>query len=136
MKLKIITPTKQVVDREVHSVSVPSVDGELTILPKHSNLLALLQEGIITMRDSKEEEFMAIGGGYLETDGKDVHILVSRAFNQNEIDEKFTENAIKEAQEILQQTDDQQQRSEAVSLIRRSVLNLKLLKKRRRTNSL
>lgn len=133
MRLKIITPTKKVVDKEVHSVSVPSTDGEITVLPRHSNLFSLLQEGIITIRDDKDEEFMAIGGGYLETDGTEVQILVSRAYNQNEIDEKLTEEALNEAQKILQETSDQKQRSEAAALMRRSMIDLKLLKKRRRS---
>ena len=70
LKLQIITPTKKVVEREIDSVTVPTEDGEITILPRHANLFTLLSEGIITMRDSKEEEYMAIGGGYLETDDK------------------------------------------------------------------
>lgn len=135
MKLKIITPTKQVVDREVSSVSVPSKEGEITILPKHTNLFSLLEEGIITIRAEKEEEYMAIGGGYLETDGKEVEILVSRAYKQDEIDEKLTEKALNDAKNMLQQTKDRSQRAEATALLRRSIVSLKLLKKRKRSHT-
>ncbi|HRN70937.1 MAG TPA: ATP synthase F1 subunit epsilon, partial [Candidatus Woesebacteria bacterium] len=94
MKLQIATPKKLAIDMEVESITIPSADGELTILPKHANLLSLLTEGIITIRTEKQEQFMAIGGGYLETDGKTIHILVSRAYNQDEIDEQMTKRAI------------------------------------------
>ncbi|OGK13852.1 ATP synthase F1 subunit epsilon [Candidatus Roizmanbacteria bacterium RIFCSPHIGHO2_01_FULL_38_15] len=133
MILKIITPTKKVVDREVISVTAPSVDGEITILPGHANLFSLLDDGIITIKDNKEEEYMAIGGGYLETDGSEIQILVSRAYNQDEIDEKLTEKALAEAKEILKEGHDRQERTEAAALVRRSLIDLKLLKKRRRT---
>jgi len=132
MQLRIITPSKKVVDRQVASVTVPSVDGEITILPRHTNLFSLLQDGIITIRDEKEEEYMAIGGGYLETDGKQVQILVSRAYNQDEIDEKLTEQALADAKKILQAGHDRHERMEASALVRRSMIDLKLLKKRRK----
>jgi len=132
MNLKIITPSKKVVDRQVVSVTVPSVDGEITILPRHTNLFSLLQDGIITIRDEKEEEYMAIGGGYLETDGQEIQILVSRAYNQDEIDEKLTEQALADAKKILQAGQDRHQRIEATALMRRSMIDLKLLKKRRK----
>jgi len=132
MKLSIATPKKLAVEMEVEALTVPTAAGEITILPKHAHLLSLLKEGIITIKSAKEEQFMAIGGGYLETDGKTVHILVSRAYNQDEIDEKSTEEALENAKKILAETKDKAERSEASSLLRRSVVNLKLLGKVRR----
>ena len=132
MKLSIATPKKLAVEMEVEALTVPTAAGEITILPKHAHLLSLLKEGIITIKSAKEEQFMAIGGGYLETDGKTVHILVSRAYNQDEIDEKSTEEALQNAKKILSETKDKAERSEASSLLRRSVVNLKLLGKVRR----
>lgn len=132
MKLQIATPKKLAVDMEINSVTVPGAGGELTILPHHSNLLSLLKEGIITIRSEKEEQFMAIGGGYLETDGNTIHILVSRAYNQEEIDEQMTEKAIENAKQILEKTEDLTEREEASALLRRSTVDLKLLGKLRR----
>ena len=132
MKLTIATPKKLALEMEVTSITVPSSNGEITILPHHMHLLSLLKEGIITAKSEKEEQYMAIGGGYLETDGTNVQILVSRAYKQDEIDEKSTEEAIQNAQKILIETKDKAERSEASSLLRRSVVNLKLLGKVRR----
>jgi len=47
LKLTIITPKKVVLEKEIKGVTVPSVDGEITILPQHVHLFALLQEGIV-----------------------------------------------------------------------------------------
>ncbi len=132
MRLHIATPKKLAIDMEIHSVTVPGAGGELTILPKHQNLLSLLKEGIITIRSEKEEQFMAIGGGYLETDGKTIHILVSRAYNQDEIDEQMTQKALENAKQILEKTEDRTEREEASALLRRSTVDLKLLGKLRR----
>lgn len=132
--LKIITPTKKVSEEHVYSVTVPGAEGELTVLTKHEQMMALLKEGIITIlkEEGGEEEYLAIGGGYVETDGKEVTILVTKAYRQDEIDEKLAEKAKKDAEELLEKTKDRTERAEALASIRRSNLDLKLLHKYRK----
>ncbi len=128
--LKIITPRKIVLEQDADSVTVPSADGEITILSRHENLFSLLVEGMVKIKKSIHEDFLAIGGGYVETNGKEVNILVSKAYNQNEIDRSVTEKAIEEAKKILKSSFDEKQRLEAGALLRRSLVELKLLKKK------
>lgn len=132
MKLKIITPKKVVREAEIDSITAPSAAGEITVLPKHENLFTLLKEGILTMRTKNEEEYMAIGGGYLETDGENLQILVSRAYGQDEIDEEITQKALDNAQKVIEENKDQHEVAQASAMIRRSLLDLKLLRKRRK----
>lgn len=130
--LKVITPSKIVIDESVVSVTAPSTEGEITVLPRHQKLFTLLQEGIITIRRSgKDEDFLAIGGGYLETDGKQITILVSRAYGQDEVDQHLVKKAMEEAQKVLHDTKDKQQQAEAFASMRRSQIDMKLLQKRR-----
>jgi|YNPMSStandDraft_1061717.scaffolds.fasta_scaffold41256_2 F-type H+-transporting ATPase subunit epsilon len=132
LNLKIITPKKIIFDGEVLSVTAPSSTGEITILPYHVNLLSLLVEGILKIKKKEgEEEFLAIGGGYLQTDGREVFILVSRAYGQEEINEEEIKKAMNQAKEILSQTKEESQRKEAAAILRRSIIDLKLLKKRK-----
>ncbi|MEI6326504.1 MAG: ATP synthase F1 subunit epsilon [Candidatus Roizmanbacteria bacterium] len=130
INLRIVTPKKIVRSLEVSSVTAPSADGEITILPQHGPLLALLVEGIVTYRSGAVEESLSIGGGYLQTDGKVLQILVSRAYGQDEIDEKLTQEAITRAQDLLKSAPDATNRVEAQSLLRRSIIDSKLLKRR------
>ncbi|NTU47044.1 ATP synthase F1 subunit epsilon [Candidatus Roizmanbacteria bacterium] len=133
LHLKIITPAKIVYEQEVASITLPTAAGEITVLSHHEKLLSLLTEGIITVRKSLEpklEEYLAIGGGYLETDGTTATIIVSRAYHQDEIDEKLTEDAITHAEKIVQEAKEEKVVLEAQQLLRSSILNLKLLKKR------
>ncbi len=136
MQLKIATPKKLAVEREIDSITVPGASGEITLLPKHAHLLSLLTNGIITIRSKNDEEYMAIGGGYLETDGKSIHILVSRAYNQEEIDEAATKEAMDRAKKVLQETKDKTEATEAMAALRRSTLDMKLLSKMRRKKPL
>lgn len=131
LHLKILTPRKIVFDEKVSSVSAPSSEGEISILPRHTKLLTVLQEGVVTIRKGNKEDFLAIGGGYLETDGKELHILVSRAYGQDEIDEQLTQKALEEAKRLVKEVKEESARHEAMATMRRSVIDLKLLRMRR-----
>ncbi|KKP86797.1 MAG: ATP synthase CF1 epsilon subunit [Candidatus Roizmanbacteria bacterium GW2011_GWA2_35_8] len=134
LNLKIITPRKLVKEIDVESVTVPTASGEITVLPKHANLFSLLIEGIVKIKEDKKEEFMAIGGGYLQTDGRGVTILVSKAYGQSEINESQISKAYEEAKKIIKTSKDQAQKNEAVVMMRRAIIDTKLLKKRRHSS--
>jgi F-type H+-transporting ATPase subunit epsilon len=133
--LKIITPKKIVLEKEILSITLPTEEGEITILPHHANLFAILKEGIIKIKYNQEEDYFAIGGGYLETDGHEVNVLVSRAYGQDEIDEKMIEEAKENAQKILSQAKTDAERQQAATLLRRSLIDSKLLRRRKGSSS-
>ncbi|OGK23341.1 ATP synthase F1 subunit epsilon [Candidatus Roizmanbacteria bacterium RIFCSPHIGHO2_02_FULL_38_11] len=132
LHLKIITPQKIALEDDVIAVTAPSTQGEITILPRHVNLFTQLVEGIIKI---KPEKYLAIGGGYLETDGEEINILVSRAYGQNEIDSEQTQKAIEEAKKIVTSAKDENERKQAMKLLHRSFIDMKLLKKRKHIQS-
>lgn len=131
LRLKVITPRKIVIDKQVNSVSVPTSDGEITILPHHIRLFSLLVEGIVKIKKDDSEDALAIGGGYLETNGQTVTVLVSRAYGQGEIDRDLTDKAVEEAKHILSKSTDEKERNEAMSTLRRSVIDSRLMKRRK-----
>lgn len=135
LKLIIITPKKIALEKEIDGVTLPSTNGEITILPRHINLFALLEEGIVRYWSGEKEEFLAIGGGYVETDGETVRLLVNRAYGQDSIDAQETSRAISDAKEQMKNAKSEDARKEIASLLRRSVIDSKLLKKKRRQQS-
>ena len=132
LTLTIITPRNIALEKTIDGVTLPASDGEITILPKHINLFALLVEGIVHYWVKEEHEYLAIGGGYVETDGETVRLLVTRAHGQNQIDEHKTKQALEEAQKRLKTVRTAEEHKEVSSLLRRSVVDIKLLKKKRR----
>lgn len=132
LHLRVITPSKIVLEEDISSITAPSVEGEITILPRHTRLFSLLKEGVVTIRKKNDEELLSIGGGYLQTNGSEVNVLVSRAYGQTEIDQKLTEKALEDAKKILEKSKDQKEREDAAMLLRRSIVDLKLLRKRKK----
>lgn len=124
--LSIVTPQREAFAQEVSSVSVPSTDGRLTILPHHAKLLASLSEGVIKITQDGKEQHLAIGGGFIEVGNNRVTILVSRAVHAHELNEIEIEKAKKSAQELLVKANKSAEREEALAMLRRSALELKL----------
>ena len=101
INLKITTPERVVYkDEEVDSITLPTSQGEITVLPGHIPLISVLQPGEIVVRNSKEEIVMAVSGGFLEVLSTKVVILADTAERSEEIDIKRAEEAIKRAEEL------------------------------------
>jgi len=131
LKLIIITPKNIALEKEIDGVTVPSTEGEMTILPRHINLFALLEEGVVHYWTGEDGEYLAIGGGYVETDGEEVKLLVSKAYGQEAIDIEQTQEALVDAKERMKSAKSEDARKEVSSLLRRSIVDSKLLKKKR-----
>ena len=63
LKLRIITPTRVVVDTEADSVTVP---GALGVLPGHAPLLATMRIGELSYHVGTREHYLAVQNGFVE----------------------------------------------------------------------
>lgn len=128
-RLEIITPERVAYSEQVESVSVPSVDGRLMLLPRHAKLFATLTEGQIKIIKDRKESFLAIGGGFVDVAKESVVILVSRAVHAHELNEAEIEKAKKSAEELLAAAPRGSERAQAMALLRRSLVEDALLKR-------
>ena len=61
--LEIISPEKIVLSDKTDSVTIPSFEGEMTILKDHISLITFLRPGIIEVEGNQtKEKFFAEGG--------------------------------------------------------------------------
>ena len=61
---------------EAVSVTVPTTDGEMTILSKHAALVATLKAGTVTVRTAGGEQTFPVESGVLEVSNDQVTILL------------------------------------------------------------
>ena len=66
INFEIATPERVVYKEQVDSLTLPTRDGEITVLPNHIPLVAVLVPGAITTRKGHTEQFMAVSGGFIE----------------------------------------------------------------------
>jgi F-type H+-transporting ATPase subunit epsilon len=132
--LEIVTPDKLVYSQEIEQVTVPSSDGQLTILPHHVPLFATLTDGEVVIRKNKEDIYLALGGGFIEVAPKKTIILVTRAANADELNEASILLAKKQAEEAIEKGATGDALQTARSTLRSTLIDLKIVRKRRHSD--
>ena len=135
MNLKLVTLGGVKLDEAVYSVTIPTIDGEISVLPSHEPLVTVAKDGVITVRRTKEtqeEEFFAISGGVVEIDQTGVRILVDEADHGDDIIEAETQAALERAIKARDEAGDQVEREKAKQLIDRHMVRLKVADLHRR----
>jgi len=104
IKFEIVTPERIVMKEEVVQITVPTRDGEITVLPNHIPLIATLRAGVVEIKNiTNETKIMSVSGGFLEVLKDKVVILADRAERAEDIDEKRAEEARIRAEELKKQ---------------------------------
>jgi F-type H+-transporting ATPase subunit epsilon len=85
--LEVVTPERRVFEAEVDSVEVPGLDGELGILPGHTELVSQLKPaGLLTYHQGDERGEIAVSDGLVEVSADRVVVLANRATRPEDID--------------------------------------------------
>ena len=66
LQLKIVTPEKLILEELVDQVTLPTIEGEITILADHIPLISALSSGDIVAVKDGEYIPMAVVGGFVE----------------------------------------------------------------------
>ncbi|MEK7131302.1 MAG: ATP synthase F1 subunit epsilon [Patescibacteria group bacterium] len=102
IKFKIVTPEKVIYENEIFQVSIPTMSGEITVLPNHIPLVSVLKAGELRIKDKDGEHNMAVSGGFLEVRGKnEIIILADHAERVADIDIAKAEEARQRAEEQM-----------------------------------
>ena len=102
MNFKIVTPEKIVYQNEILQVSIPTMSGEITVLPNHIPLVSVLKAGELKIKDKDGEHNMAVSGGFLEVRGNnEIIILADHAERVADIDIAKAEEAKQRAEEQM-----------------------------------
>ena|SRR5215510_7444346 len=87
IKLEVVTPERVVLDAFVDRVEVPGLDGELGILPGHTELVSRLKPaGLLTYHEGDSTGRMAISDGFVEVGPERVTVLAAKASRPEDID--------------------------------------------------
>jgi F-type H+-transporting ATPase subunit epsilon len=105
MVLDLVTPYRKVIlDFEINDVTLPGTQGNMQILPKHTNLVSTLRTGLVHFTSPKDNQnyIGVISYGFVEVWNEKVTILANTFELSNEIDTERAEKALKTASQKLQ----------------------------------
>lgn len=108
LKLKIVTPEKLILEELVEAVTIPTKEGEITILANHIPLIAPLASGDIVSQVNGEYIPVAVVGGFVEVKSNEegvteVAILADFAEHISEISDEVIEKAKAKSEELKKQ---------------------------------
>lgn len=104
IKFKIATPEKVVYENEIFQVSIPTMSGEITVLPNHIPLVSVLSAGELKIKDKDGKHPYAVSGGFLEIKGNnEIVILADHAERALEIDLVSAQEAIDRANKEMEE---------------------------------
>jgi F-type H+-transporting ATPase subunit epsilon len=106
LHLKIVSQEKELVSDDALSVSVPTTEGELTILPKHVPLFVGLEAGLVRYTNAQQQEIvLVISKGFLNVDPNNtVIIMIDSAVAEREISPAQAQAAIDAAKQKIQES--------------------------------
>lgn len=105
MQFQIITPERVVSSEDVEQVSVPTIDGEITVLKNHIPLITVLKPGELKYSKNGEEFSIAVSGGFCEIrENGEVVVLADTAEHAHEIDLLRAEEARERAAKLMSES--------------------------------
>ena len=133
LHLEIVTIERKIFDDQVNMVIAPGTEGMLGILPRHTPLITALSFGELQIKkDGQEDQFFAVGGGFMEVQPDHVVVLADAAEYAEEIDVERAEAARRRAEEFLSKAEQREDFERAEAALRRSIIRIKVAERRRR----
>ncbi len=133
LTLEIVTPEARVYSDIVDTVVLPTVEGEIGILPGHIPLLTQIEDGELCVTKGGQTHWLAVSGGFAQVDGDKVSVLAENAITEEKIDEAAVEAALKRAEQQLHDARhlDPQESEHLQELVRYSGVQLAVKRRRR-----
>ena len=105
-KFEIVSPDKIIFSDNVDMVTIPSYEGDMSILKNHISIITFLRPGVIRVKKKEEnyEEFF-VQEGTVEYFNDNLVVLSTSAINVKNISQDFLENLKSANQNKLEEKD-------------------------------
>ncbi|MBE9525957.1 MAG: F0F1 ATP synthase subunit epsilon [Proteobacteria bacterium] len=136
MRLNIVSAEKEIFSHLAEMVIVPGAQGDLGIMPQHSQLLSTLKAGeVVITEQGGGKESIYVSGGILEVQPHVVTILSDTALRASDLDEVSAQKAKERAEEILGDQETKIDFAKAEAQLAEAVVQLKMIEKMRKQQS-
>src|SRR5262245_52052657 len=101
LKLEIVTPEGVIYSEDVEMVTLPASEGEMGVYPNHVPLMTQVSSGEIAARRAGQDEWLAVGDGFVQITADRVAVLTDMAIRAENVDEAKAEEARRRAESRL-----------------------------------
>ena len=135
LTLSIVTQEKKLLEEEVDSVTAPTTEGEVTILPHHVPLFTKLQTGELLYKKNDKETSVVITDGFMDVGPQSkITIMVDSAIRSDDIDLLKAQEAKERAEALMEEKLDQRDFILAEAQLRQALMQIKAANKRKQTS--
>jgi len=131
LKLEIVTPEAQIYSEDVDMVTLPGVEGEMGIYPMHVPLMTQVAAGELIARKNGQDQYLAVGEGFVEITGDRVAVMTDMAIKSENIDEAKAEEARRRAEARLAEKLDDTEVASVSAALAHSLAQLKVKRRQK-----
>jgi F-type H+-transporting ATPase subunit epsilon len=97
--LELVSPEKLLLSRQVQMATIPSLEGDMGVLPGHAPMIVVLRGGLIRVRENgAETETLFVPGGFAEIAPERCTILADAATPVASLSRAEAERRVAEAE--------------------------------------
>lgn len=129
---EIVSPQGVIFEGNIDQVTLPTVNGIITVLPHHAPLFTKLTEGEIEVVASGKRSSYVVSGGFFEINNNKGSILSDYAIRAESIEMAKSEEKKRQAEQRLKEKLTNEEFTIADKDLKMSILELKVAQKVRR----
>ncbi len=132
--LHIVSQEKVLITEDVVSVSVPTSEGEITVLAEHIPLFSQVKTGQLIYRTPDAEASLVVSDGFVNVaPSGEVTVMVDNGILDRDISLEKAQDAVKAAKETMEKTQDQRELMMAEASLRQAMMEVKVAQKTRKS---
>ena len=119
---KLVTPEKIYLEGDAQMVVLPGAEGDLGVLPNHSNIITSLRPGIIKVTNSDQTQSLFVEEGFIKFSNNELLVIAVGLDEEAALNNDFINNKIENYSSALETADENQKMK-----IQKKIDSLKLL---------
>ena len=119
---KLVTPEKIYLEGDAQMVVLPGAEGDLGVLPNHSNIITSLRPGIIKVTNSDQTQSLFVEEGFIKFSNNELIVIAVGLDEEAALNNEFINDKIENYSSALETADETQKMK-----IQKKIDSLKLL---------
>ena len=119
---KLVTPEKIYLEGDAQMVVLPGAEGDLGVLPNHSNIITSLRPGIIKVTNSDQTQSLFVEEGFIKFSNNELLVIAVGLNEEAALNNDFINDKIENHSLALEAADETQKMK-----IQKKIDSLKLL---------
>ena len=103
---KLVTPEKIYLEGDAQMVVLPGAEGDLGVLPNHSNIITSLRPGIIKVTNSDQTQSLFVEEGFIKFSNNELLVIAVGLDEEAALNNDFINNKIENYSSALDAADE------------------------------